>query len=115
MGIPSNFISKNPIQIAVAQGTSPLSVSSTTLVTNLNADMIDGVHLSGLVQTSALGVNSGVATLDNTGKLTASQVPTIGTNQKLFIQDTTPSVSSGNNALWVQIINNKITLNLIQG
>jgi hypothetical protein len=77
MGTASNFISKNPIQIQVAQGTAPLSVVSTTLVSNLNVDMIDGVHLAGLVQTSTLGANSGVATLDSTGKLTSAQIPDV--------------------------------------
>jgi hypothetical protein len=33
---------------SVATGTAPLSVTSTTLVTNLNADTVDGIHASGL-------------------------------------------------------------------
>lgn len=40
------------LTLSQATGTAPLTVSSTTVVTNLNADLIDGVHLSGLVQTS---------------------------------------------------------------
>ena len=36
------------IKSTVATGTSPLVVASTTLVSNLNADLLDGVHASGL-------------------------------------------------------------------
>ncbi len=33
-------------QTTIETGTAPLSVVSTTLVTNLNADMVDGLHAS---------------------------------------------------------------------
>lgn len=33
-----------PIQVTVSTGTSPLTVASTTLVSNLNADLLDGQH-----------------------------------------------------------------------
>lgn len=36
----------NQLQSTVATGTAPLSVSSTTLVTNLNADLLDGFHIT---------------------------------------------------------------------
>lgn len=35
-----------PLNISVATGTAPLAVSSTTVVTNLNADLLDGKHSS---------------------------------------------------------------------
>ncbi|MCL4374509.1 hypothetical protein M1523_01470 [Patescibacteria group bacterium] len=41
----------NQLISTVATGTSPLAVSSTTVVTNLNADMVDGLHSTSLVQT----------------------------------------------------------------
>lgn len=37
----------------IATGTSPLAVTSTTLVSNLNADMIDGIHIAGIVKNDA--------------------------------------------------------------
>ncbi len=37
----------------VGTGTAPFSVSSTTLVTNLNADLLDGLHASSFVRTDA--------------------------------------------------------------
>lgn len=39
----------NQIKSLVGTGTAPFSVESTTLVTNLNADMVDGLHASELV------------------------------------------------------------------
>lgn len=35
---------KGQLQLAAAQGTAPLAVSSNTVVANLNADLLDGVH-----------------------------------------------------------------------
>jgi hypothetical protein len=36
-------------KFTVAQGTSPFTVASTTVISNLNADLLDGVHASGLL------------------------------------------------------------------
>lgn len=44
-----NFIS------TVATGTAPLTVASTTLVTNLNADLLDGNHASAFALSSSVG------------------------------------------------------------
>ncbi|UQZ34615.1 hypothetical protein C2I18_14430 [Paenibacillus sp. PK3_47] len=48
-----NFPAKlvvNAIESVVPQGTAPFAVASNTVVTNLNADMVDGKHLSEVVQ-----------------------------------------------------------------
>lgn len=42
----------------VATGTSPLAVNSTTCVTNLNADMLDGQHLSWLYNETTIDASS---------------------------------------------------------
>ncbi|MCX8189706.1 MAG: hypothetical protein N3F05_00555 [Candidatus Diapherotrites archaeon] len=42
----------------VATGTSPLVVSSTTVVTNLNADMVDGYHSSSLARAKTIYLTS---------------------------------------------------------
>jgi hypothetical protein len=42
----------------VATGTSPFSIDSTTLVTNLNADLLDGIHASGLFTALAMDSNA---------------------------------------------------------
>ena len=41
-----NIRTTGQLMSTIATGTSPLSVASTTLVTNLNADMLDGYHYS---------------------------------------------------------------------
>jgi hypothetical protein len=52
-----NFVSKNPVAISVTTGTAPLVVNSTTLVANLNADLLDGQQ--GSYYLSASNTNAG--------------------------------------------------------
>jgi len=44
-------ITSTVLKSSIATGTSPLTVASTTLVANLNADLLDGIHASGFVTT----------------------------------------------------------------
>lgn len=44
-----------PINITVATGTAPFTVASTTPVTNLNADMLDGYHASSFAPSTGSG------------------------------------------------------------
>ena len=46
--VTSNNIVAPKFTATVATGTAPLTVSSTTLVSNLNADLLDGAHLAGI-------------------------------------------------------------------
>ena len=39
------------LKSSIVTGTSPLTVASTTLISNLNADLLDGIHASGFVTT----------------------------------------------------------------
>lgn len=43
---PGRVVSYIPLQSTVASGTAPFIVASNTVVGNLNADMVDGLHLS---------------------------------------------------------------------
>lgn len=43
-------ITGNRFVSTIATGTAPLTVTSTTAVSNLNADMVDGIHASGLAR-----------------------------------------------------------------
>lgn len=45
---PGRVVSYIPLQSVVASGTAPFIVASNTVVGNLNADLLDGVHLAGL-------------------------------------------------------------------
>lgn len=42
----SNVLTSSRFASTVATGTAPMAISSTTVVTNLNADMVDGKHAS---------------------------------------------------------------------
>jgi hypothetical protein len=66
------------IQSAVTTGTAPLSIASTTAVTNLNADLLDGLHSSSFVRTDSsseqgmigdlrITKNNGAVILNNSG------------------------------------------------
>ena len=52
----------NTLQSTVATGTAPLTVASTTVVNNLNADMLDGQHSN-----SFAGLHAGVTDLNGIG------------------------------------------------
>jgi hypothetical protein len=47
----SSTISGSKLISTVATGTAPIQVSSTTLCTNLNADMVDGVNVKDIEHT----------------------------------------------------------------
>lgn len=48
-------VTMKTLTLDVAQGTAPLTVTSTTLVANLNADLLDGNEATAFAQSSALG------------------------------------------------------------
>ena len=56
-----------PIKLSVATGTAPMTVTSTTLVSNLNADMLDGYHASDFLHITFYDTNNSnaVAYFDN--------------------------------------------------
>jgi lysophospholipase L1-like esterase len=60
-------VSATTFSSTVATGTAPLTVASTTLVSNLNADRLDGLHKGGIQPASA--------NLTNVAALTAQSLP----------------------------------------
>ncbi len=70
----------------IATGTSPLSVTSTTKVNNLNADLLDGQHGSYYqpASTAITTTNIGSQTVDKANKLTTAKTLTIGNTSKNF-------------------------------
>lgn len=56
---------------SVATGTSPYAATSTTLNTNLNADMVDGLHSTSLIQTTTDQTAAGIKTFSS-GAIIAS-------------------------------------------
>lgn len=65
----------------VATGTAPLTVASTTVVTNLNADLLDGVQGSGYqtVLTNSAGLRAAVSDPTGTGSAVFATSPTLVT------------------------------------
>ena len=63
MATKMNFVSQNPITINATTGTAPMVINSTTLVTNLNTDLLDGQHgsyyLDAANATGTLAVSQG--------------------------------------------------------
>ena len=57
----------------VATGTAPLTVNSTTLVTNLNADMLDGYHANGLFTNLSNSGNNLSVTIGGVNKILTVQ------------------------------------------
>ena len=93
----------NQLVSSVATGTAPLKVTSTTAVTNLNADMLDGVHASGFCKTLAYSAlsSSTVAAGNIYYNTTARTVSTFSgfslTNPNAIIYSTAKITFTGTN------------------
>jgi hypothetical protein len=115
LGTLSSVSTSGAITSTLATGTAPLTVASTTLVTNLNADMLDGQHGSyyaplasptftgtvsgitksmvglGSVENTALSTWAGSSNLTTAGALTAASLSVTG---NLTVNGTTTTVHS---------------------
>lgn len=83
--ISGNYRTDSQFISTLAVGTKPIDVTSTTLCTNLNADMVDGVHMgtmtaNRLLYTSALGTVSVIATSVSDGTSAAIGTTTLPTD-----------------------------------
>lgn len=67
----------NQIKSTLATGTSPFSITSTTLVTNLNADLLDGQE--GSYYTNASNISTGTLSSDRLPSINASNSDTVDT------------------------------------
>jgi len=52
------FLGASSLELSVAQGTKPIGVTSTTMCTNLNADLLDGNHATAFLGASSQAVDS---------------------------------------------------------
>jgi len=85
-----NFSSSTQVNFNETTGTSPFTVDSTTLVTNLNADQVDGIDASSLLRSDAADIkSSGDLTLNNNIKI---RFGTSGGESEIY--------SNGTNTYW---------------
>jgi hypothetical protein len=86
-----NIETNKQVVSTLATGTSPLSVSSTTYVNNLNADMVDGYHYYDLVDSGGWSDYSGTWTYASSATFTVSgdQTAIFKTGTKIKIYQTT--------------------------
>jgi len=105
----------------VATGTAPLTVTSTTLVTNLNADLLDGLNSASTNTASTIVARDGSGNF-NAGTITAAlsgnatTATTWQTARNLSIGGTSKSVNGSADVTWstseIGINNGTLTLNV---
>jgi len=77
----SSTLTAAQVILSVADGTAPLSVTSTTLVNNLNADTVDGLHATSFLRSDADSVVSNKVTFSD--EITANSNIKLITDSKL--------------------------------
>lgn len=89
------------LESIVSTGTAPLIIASTTAVTNLNADMVDGVHASALATlASPTFTGTPLSTTPTTGDNSTKIATTAFVyNTKPYLASTTAPTNL--NLLWV--------------
>lgn len=81
--------------IDIATGTTPMTVSSTTLVSNLNADQVDGLDSTNIVQTAGAQSVAGVKTFTSIPVLPASDPTTDNQAARKVFVDNMGQTASG--------------------
>lgn len=80
-------VSGNTLTSTISTGTAPLTVTSTTVVTNLNADTVDGLHASAFALAAA-GVPSGlIAMVTNAAAIPSGWVRESGLDGRFPVGD----------------------------
>ena len=130
---PGRVVSYIPLQSIVASGTAPFIVASNTVVGNLNADMVDGLHLSdfdGRYVKKSGDTMTGDLTMDNTKGFNIGWSTRVVKTSSVWIHggsdaasstdanlrfgswqgigwyptiDSTSGVRQGNNAMWLNV------------
>jgi hypothetical protein len=99
MEVESNFKIKNAVEIGVINGIAPIITNSTTLVTNLNADLLDGNHATAFQTALVSGTN--IKTINSQSLLGSGDIVITGggggsvtvTNISVNIPNTTSSAN----------------------
>jgi hypothetical protein len=101
------FTFKNQVTINAAQGTAPLAVTSTTVNTNLNADLLDGKHASEFALTTDIPDVSDFVTKSTPQTITGNKTFTgnvVTSNNKFEIK-----ANSNTDDSWIKLTNSSDT------
>ncbi|RJX40049.1 hypothetical protein D3P09_11785 [Paenibacillus pinisoli] len=85
-----NVLSASRLISRIGQGTAPLTVSSTTRVANLNADMLDDCHATSVATPNTVAIRGAQGTLKAAAPQTSDDVVTKGWFEGAVIQPTKP-------------------------
>ena len=99
-----NITTAGQLVSSVATGTAPLAVTSTTLVTNLNADLLDGLN------SATANTASTIAARDSSGNLSANFF--IGNGSQLTGLNTS-IISNGNSNVSVPAANGNVNISAV--
>lgn len=94
--ISANSVTAKTLTSNVATGTAPLTVSSTTAVTNLNADLLDGQH--GAYYSNASNLNAGTLPVARLPALTGDATSSAGNNTLTLANTGVTAGSYGNSS-----------------
>lgn len=92
----SGYVSASTFEAKVTTGTAPFTVSSTTMVSNLNADLLDGQHSS--FYQNATNINAGTLAIAYGGTGTSTLIGTTGTNTSKLVFSDAPTFTGTLNA-----------------
>jgi hypothetical protein len=98
MEVESNFKIKNALEIGVANTVAPIITSSPILVTNLNADLLDGQHGSWYQQALVSGTN--IKTINSISLLGSGDIVISGGSGSVTVTNvsiTIPTITSSAN------------------
>jgi len=95
LDVTGEISASEPITITKANGTAPLNVTSTTLNTNLNADLLDGSHATAFIKTDGTANPTNIPAFS--AKSAASQSDVTGDGTAATLICTVELFDQGNN------------------
>jgi hypothetical protein len=107
MEVESNFKIKNTLEIGVANNVAPIITNSSILVTNLNADLLDGQHGSWYQQLLVSGTN--IKTINGQSLLGSGDISISGTTGSTSITNITVNIPSSTYSANISITDASVT------
>jgi filamentous hemagglutinin len=102
-----NITTAGQLVSSVATGTAPLSVTSTTLVTNLNADLLDGLN------SASANTASTIAARDSSGNLSANFFIGNGSQLTGITASQVSGIANGNSNVSIPAANGNVNISAV--